>query len=201
VTGASPAAPGERPDAAGFVRPGRASDAPGLARIQVVSWQAAFDQLVPAQVLRELSSDAQVSRFAGSWQDAIVDPPTSRHKVLVAYAAGAAGEPVGFASVGPATDEDRWPGTDGQLYEFHLLPGQAGTGHDGRLLHAVADTLSQDGFHAAYTWVLAADSARLEFLKAAGWAPDGSSASLDMSVAKVPVVRLHTRLSPGAEAL
>lgn len=195
MTGVSATAPGEGPGAAGFVRAGRASDAPVLARIQVASWRAAFDRLVPGQVLQELSSDAQVSRFADSWRDAIVNPPTSRHKVLVAYAAGAAGEPVGFASVGPATDEDRWPGTDGQLYEFHLMPGRAGTGHDGRLLHAVADTLSQDGFHAAYTWALAADSARLEFLGAAGWAPDGSSASLDMSVAKVPVVRLHTRLA------
>jgi GNAT superfamily N-acetyltransferase len=200
VTGVTGTAPGEEPGAAGFVRPGRASDAPGLARIQVASWRAAFDRLVPAQVLQELSGDAQVSRFTGSWQDAIVNPPTSRHKVLVAYAAGAASEPVGFASVGPATDEDRWPGTDGQLYELHLLPGQAGTGHGGRLLHAVADTLSQDGFHAAYTWVLAADSARVEFLTAAGWAPDGSSANLDMSVAKVPVVRLHTRLAPGTES-
>jgi GNAT superfamily N-acetyltransferase len=178
------------------VRDGRASDAPGLARIQVVSWRDAFDGLVPAQVLRELSSDARVSAFTGSWRDAIANPPTSRHKVLVAYAAGAPGEPVGFASAGPATDEDRWPGTDGQLYEFHLLPGHAGAGHGGRLLHAVADTLSRDGCHAAYTWVLAADSAQLDFLKAAGWAPDGSSANLDMGVTKVPVVRLHTRLAP-----
>jgi len=29
------------------------------------------------------------------------------------------------------------------------------------------------------------------------WAPDGSRASLDMGV-KVPVVRLHTRLSPAS---
>jgi GNAT superfamily N-acetyltransferase len=181
------------------VRDGRASDAPGLARIQVVSWRDAFDGLVPAQVLQELSSDAQVSQFTGSWRDAIASPPTSRHKVLVAYAAGAPGEPVGFASAGPATDEDRWPGTDGQLYEFHLLPEHAGTGHGGRLLHAVADTLSQDGFHAAYTWVLAADSAQLDFLKAAGWAPDGSSANLDMGAAKVPVVRLHTSLAPAGQ--
>ena len=50
------------------------------------------------------------------------------------------------------------------------------------------------GFSTGYTWALAGDEARIGFLEAAGWAPDGSRASLDMGV-KVPVVRLHTRQS------
>ena len=59
----------------------------------------------------------------------------------------------------------------------------------------MADTFAEDGFSTGYTWALAGDAARIGFLEAAGWAPDGSRASLDMGV-KVPVVRLHTRLSP-----
>jgi hypothetical protein len=59
----------------------------------------------------------------------------------------------------------------------------------------VADSFAEDGFRTGYTWVLAGDEARIGFLEAAGWAQDGSRASLDMGV-KVPVVRLHTRLSP-----
>jgi hypothetical protein len=46
--------------------------------------------------------------------------------------------------------------------------------------------------------VLAADADRLDFLTAAGWAPDGSKGNLDMGV-KVPVVRLHTLLAGGNE--
>ena len=76
-----------------------------------------------------------------------------------------------------------------------ILAPQATAGHDGRLLNAVADTFAEDGFSTGYTWALAGDEARIGFLEAAGWAPDGSRASLDMGV-KVPVVRLHTRLSP-----
>jgi hypothetical protein len=74
------------------------------------------------------------------------------------------------------------------------VPAVAGEGHDERLLNAVADTFAEDGFSTGYTWALSGDEARVGFLEAAGWAPDGSQSNLDMGV-KVPVVRLHTRLS------
>ena len=77
------------------------------------------------------------------------------------------------------------------------MPAAAADGHDERLLNAAADTLAEDGFSTAYTWALAGDEARVGFLEAAGWAPDGTRSNLDMGV-KVPVVRLHTRLSPKA---
>lgn len=188
MTAASPAG------APGFVRAARASDAEPIATIQVASWQAHLGGLVPAEVLAALSDEAALAQWRDRWLEAITKPPTSRHKVLVAYPAGSPASAAGFASMGPATDTDRWPGTDGELYELHVLPEAAGTGHAARLLHAVAGTLSEDGFHAAYTWALADDSARLEFLQTAGWAPDGATARLDMG-AKVPVLRLQTLLS------
>lgn len=179
---------------AGFVRAARASDAAGLAHAQVASWQTSLAGLVPGEVLAELTSAEAERQWADRWLEAITSPPTSKHRVHVAVSPDVAGC-AGFASAGPATDPDLWPGTDGELFELHVLPEQAGLGHDGRLLHAVADTLAEDGFHTACTWALAADEARLEFLRSAGWAPDGSHSNLDMGV-KVPVVRLQTRLSP-----
>ena len=185
---------------AGFVRAARASDAPELARVQVASWRASLAGLVPDAVVGELTSESAQRQWADRWLEAITNPPTSRHRIHVAYVPGGpngtAGSngTAGFASAGPATDPDLWPGTDGELYELHVLPGQDGAGHDERLLHAVADTLAEDGFRTACTWALSGDDARLSFLEAAGWAPDGSHSNLDMGV-KVPVVRLHTRLS------
>ena len=201
----------------GFVRAARASDAPGLARIQAESWRASLAGLVPDDVLAELSSGEATAQFTERWRDAITNPPSSKHRVHIAVdpassgvagdVAGAGGSavdlsagtvglpPVGFASAGPATDEDKWPGTDAELYELHVLPSAAAeAGHEARLLHAVADTLAEDGFRTACTWALSGDSARLEFLESAGWAPDGVHSNLDMGE-KVPVVRLHTRLS------
>jgi ribosomal protein S18 acetylase RimI-like enzyme len=177
----------------GFVRGARASDAEGLARVQVASWQAAFAALVPEAVIAELTSDEAVGQFAERWRDAIGAPPTSKHRVHVAVEKPGEPEILGFAAAGPATDEDLWPGTDGELYELHVLPSLAADGHDGRLLNAVADTFAEDGFTTGYTWALSGDEARIGFLEAAGWAPDGSRSNLDMGV-KVPVLRLHTRV-------
>lgn len=180
---------------AGFVRAARASDAPGLARIQVESWQATLRGLVPDEVLSELSSTQVREQFTEQWRKAITSPPSSRHRVHVATGPVPGSDAVGFASAGPATDEDKWPGTDAELYELHIVSGaDDDPGHGARLLHAVADTLAEDGFHTACTWALSDDAPRLEFLEAAGWAPDGVRSNLDMGV-KVPVVRLHTRLS------
>jgi ribosomal protein S18 acetylase RimI-like enzyme len=181
---------------AGFVRAARGSDAEDLARVQVASWRATLSGLVPDAVLAELTSADAERQWADRWLEAITKPPTSRHRIHVAVGPDRAGC-AGFASAGPATDPDLWPATEGELYELHVLPEQARLGHDERLLHAVADTLAEDGFRTACTWALAGDDARLSFLEAAGWAPDGSHSNLDMGV-KVPVVRLHTRLSPAA---
>src|SRR6201996_3418435 len=152
----------------GFVRAARASDAGGLAIAQVESWRAGFARLVPDAVISELTSEAAVAQWASRWQEAIDAPPTSRHRVHVAVAKPGDPEILGFAAAGPATDEDLWPGTDGELYELHVLPSAAGAGHDGRLLHAVADTFAEDGFAVGYTWALAGDEGRIGFLEAAG---------------------------------
>jgi len=188
-----PASPAPPTPAAGFVRAARACDAADLAHIQVASWRAGLSGMVPDEVLAEMTSEAAQERWRRRWRDAITKPPTSRHRVLVAVG----DEPAGFASVGPATDEDLWPGTDGELYELRVLPALTGRGHGGRLLHAVADTLAEDGFHTACTWLLEADGTRRAFLGSAGWAPDGGRGNLDMGV-RVPVLRLHTMIATPA---
>jgi hypothetical protein len=184
----------------GFVRAARASDAAGLARVQAASWSATLAELVPDEVLAELTSYAALDQFTERWLEAIVNPPTSKHRVHVAITEPGSTVVAGFAAAGPATDEDLWAGTDAELYELHVSPELVSAedepaGHDGRLLHAVADAFAEDGFRTAYTWTLSGDEARIAFLTSAGWAPDGSTSNLDMGV-KVPVIRLHTQLSP-----
>ncbi len=213
--GGAPGRTAGRADGSGFVREARASDAAELARIQIASWRASLAGLVPGGVLDELSSDEARERFTRRWLEAITNPPTSRHRVHVATGPVPGSRPVGFAAAGPATDEDKWPATDAELYELHVLaepeppPGPEGPGrrpglplppggaHGARLLHAVAATLAGDGFRTACAWALSGDTSRLEFLESAGWARDGAHGNLDMGV-KVPVVRLHTLLSPGS---
>jgi len=178
----------------GFVRTARASDAESLARVQVASWRRGFAGIVPDGVLAELTSDEALSVWRDRWAEAITNPPTSRHHVLAAVEDGPTREVVGFVSAGPATDADRWPGTDGELYELRVEPERISRGHGGRLLHAAADTLTQDGFHTMYAWAVEADTALRGFLESSGWAADGARGELDVGVS-VPVLRLHTTIS------
>ena len=195
---------------AGFVRPARAGDADELTRVQVASWQCDLATAVPAELLAELTGAEAADVFTGRWREAITSPPTSRHRVLVAVVDTPAAETgeapsgpvlprpvrevVGLVSAGPATDADRWPATDGEIYEFRIRPDRTGQGHGSRLLQAAADTLAGDGFHTASTWILESDTAVRTFLESSGWAADGARGELEVGAA-VPVIRLHTRLS------
>ena len=184
-------------EAAGFVRAARAGDADHLARVQVASWRSCFAGIVPSELLAELTGEEASAMWRDRWREAVTSPPTSRHRVLAAVSeAGdlAGREVVGFVSAGPATDADRWPGTDAEIYEFRVSPDRTRQGHGGRLLHAAADTLVSDGFRTVSTWVLEADSVMRSFLESAGWAADGARGELDVGVS-VPVVRLHTTIS------
>jgi GNAT superfamily N-acetyltransferase len=197
VSPASPPSSG----AGGFARPARASDVDDLTRVQVASWACTLAGVVPAATLAELTGDEASALWRERWREAISSPPTSRHRVLVAVADSAAPgsglaarEVVGLVSAGPATDTDRWPGTDAEIYEFRVQPDRIAQGHGSRLMQAAADTLVADGFHTVSTWVLEADTDVRRFLESSGWAADGARGELEVGVS-VPVVRLHTRLS------
>ncbi len=176
------------------MRPARAGDATSLARVQVASWRRDLARIVPAALLAELTSDEAEGVWRDRWREAITNPPTSRHHVLAAVTESPPREVVGFISAGPATDADRWPGTDGEVYELRVLPERTGCGHGSRLLHAAADTLAGDGFHTLYTWALEPDTALRRFLESSGWAADGARGELDVGTS-VPVMRLHTTIS------
>jgi ribosomal protein S18 acetylase RimI-like enzyme len=177
----------------GFVRDARSADAAVLAQVQKASWQRTYDGVFTADQIAALADPELTAAWAERWLEAITNPPTSRHRVLVAVTDGPR-DVVGFASAGPAIDEDQWPRTDASLYELRVLPDQTRQGHGGRLLHAVAATLADDGFRTVTTWVSSADEALQRFLESSGWAPDGVRADLDVGVT-VPAVRLHTRIA------
>ena len=180
-----------------FVRDARPPDAGAIARIQVARWRTSYAGLVPADVLAELTSAEAEQRWREHWAGSLAGPPSSRHRVLVAVGAGDGGTRLmaGFASFGPATDPDRWPATDGELYELCVAQDQAGRGHGSRLLNAAATTMAEDGFGTVSAWVLEQDASAWQFLESAGWAPDGARRELDMGTA-IPAIRLHAALGP-----
>lgn len=158
------------PSAAVSVRPAVAADAPAIGAVQARAWRQAYRELLPGPVLAELTAD----RFADAWRPAITDPPSPRHRVLVACSGDFV---VGFAAVAPRADRDAAPG-DGELVELLVDPAHQGGGHGSRLLAAATDTLRETGALTVAVWTPVADEARLAFLGAAGLQPDGARRTL-----------------------
>lgn len=181
----------------GFVRPGRAADVDAIAEIQSRTWQAAYASVLPRAALNEATGSEAKQQWRAGWNDAVTNPPSKRHAVLVATGAadGAPDDTVtGFAAVGPAEDADCLPATDGELLTLLVDPEYGRQGHGSRLLAAVADHLRAHGFVTAVSWVFADDAVTRRFLLSAGWDFDGAHRDLDMGE-PVRQLRMHTSLT------
>lgn len=172
------------------VRPARPEDAEELGRIHVLTWRTAYASILPAAVLDSLAEPD----VAATWREAIVAPPTPRHRVLVAQEQEWR---VGFAAVGPADDleaEDPEPETTVALGPILVEPRWGRRGHGSRLLAAAVDHARGDGMTRAIAWIPEDDTASREFLLSAGWAPDGLARALDTGAGELREIRLHVLL-------
>lgn len=195
--------------ALGYVRPALVEDAADIARIQVATWRYAYRRMLPRNVLDALDEDW----MTGRWRAAIGEPPTPRHRVLVAVEQAATDYLVGFAAAGPADEEARTPEEPADALDERVAavtdllvePRWGRRGHGSRLLSALVDLWRTDGFRTAVAWAYRDDAASLKFLASAGWAPDGAARALDVDDMLVPQLRLHVDLTaeaadPGAPA-
>jgi GNAT superfamily N-acetyltransferase len=196
--------------ALGFVRPARLDDVDEITRVQLTTWRVAYRRLLPRHVLDELDED-WVSR---QWRDAIANPPSPRHRVLVAVEQTESPAPrtasayvVGFAASGPLDDAALAPEEDhtslgntmAAVTDLLVEPRWGRRGHGSRLLAACVDLWRTDGFTTAVAWTFVDDRATRRFLASSGWALDGASRCLDIDDLLVPQVRWHVALEVGPE--
>ncbi|MEV3927636.1 GNAT family N-acetyltransferase [Actinomadura coerulea] len=173
------------------VRPARRADAAAVAGIQVRAWRHGYRDLLPADVLSQVTSDAAVERWRDRWAEAATAPPSPRHRLLVAVASDLV---VGFAAHAPAEDADLDPAGAAEMITLLVDPLHTRAGHGSRLLAATVDLLREDGFTTLVSWVFEGDEVTRTFLGSAGWAPDGTARTLDMGE-PVRQIRLHTDIS------
>jgi GNAT superfamily N-acetyltransferase len=162
------------------VRAARPEDAERIARVQLATWRTAYASFLPEDALAVPEEQA-----AALWLRAIEVPPSEQHRVLVAMDAA---DLVGFASSGPAEDDD----TEGvEMGSLLVEPRWGRRGHGSRLLAATVDHWRGDGAGTAVTWVWERDVASRGFLTGAGWEPDGTARGLDIGPRIERQVRLH----------
>jgi GNAT superfamily N-acetyltransferase len=127
------------------------SDAGGIARVHVLSWQGAYRGILPDGFLASLSVD----RRRQTWADQLSNP-SARSATLVAT------EPpdiiVGFASAGPAREAGI--GFLGELYAVYLLAAFQRRGLGRALFRGAADLLLAQGLPSMMLWVLKANPTR-----------------------------------------
>ncbi|NLE98917.1 MAG: GNAT family N-acetyltransferase [Propionibacterium sp.] len=165
------------------VRLAMPAEAVDIARIQRRAWSE--DPALKVMLSRVPADEA--SRI---WHEAITRPPMAKMRILVAL--GEAGI-VGFAVTVPSDDPDATPVT-GELAEFVVDVKNRESGHGSRLVNAAVDTLRQDGFQVATTWLpTTADDLR-EFFVSGGWAADGAhrESTTDDGAHHLKLLRLHT---------
>lgn len=173
------------------IRAAVAIDSHAIASIHVRSWQDAYRGQVPDHILDSLSVEDWEQRWRGRFAD-------SDRGVRV-WLAERGGRAVGFASTGPARDENAATNS-GEVYAIYVHPEVIATGV-GRLLldHAVADLRSR-GFHAATLWVLETNTRARRFYEIAGWSDDGATRREDMQGVELREVRYHSSLARPARA-
>lgn len=176
------------------VRLARPADVSEIARIQVDTWRTAYTSILPGTVLESLSpQEAEPAWFA-----AVEASPSPRHHVLVAQEHD---QVVGFAAVAPADDleeHDPEPDATAQLGPLLVEPRWGRRGHGSRLLAAAVDHARGDGMRRAIAWIPTGDSASLDFLRSAGWEPDGYARGLDTGAGEIRELRLHVLLEEQA---
>lgn len=174
------------PDAG--VRRARPADAAAVGAVHAASWAVDYTALLPAR-----AASVDPASLAASWSSAITAAPSPQHRVMVATAGPAV---VGFVAFGPSADGDAEPGADAEIVALLVDPSAQRSGHGSRLLNASVDLLRENGFSRVHIWVPEPDAARLTFVRAAGFAPDGAGRVLDAAGDGTTTVR-EVRLSAG----
>lgn len=149
------------------VRPAVPDDAAVIAGLQLRAWRSDHADVLGPDVLELIDAGAVRAR----WAEAIGQPPSAAHRVLVALDGARV---VGVATTVPVADD----AVGVEITTLEVDPDHQRTGHGSRLLTACVDLGRTDGATEVRTWVLDGDPAREQFLAGAGLGPDGTARRL-----------------------
>lgn len=164
------------------VRAATPRDADAIGGVQVASWRAAYDGLLPPEAIAAFDVEARRQW----WREGLARTPRPGSATFVAVAGD---EVVGFAAVGAAPSED---GT-GELYAIYVDPASWGTGAGRALIERAHVSLRESGFERALLWVLEGNERAQRFYRAAGWEHDGHTEEVFQTMWGVRVVELRFR--------
>jgi ribosomal protein S18 acetylase RimI-like enzyme len=146
------------------IRPAAESDALGIARVHVYTWQAAYRGIVSDAYLESLS----VSHRESVWRESIV------RRTPELWVADSGSEIVGWAAFGPSRDLDAARNV-GELEAIYVMPPFWGQRLGWNLWQTARRRLVRRGFLSASLWVLKDNLRAIQFYRAAGFEEDIAS--------------------------
>lgn len=171
--------------ASALIRRALPADARRIAEVHVLSWQAAYRGLLPADFLASLS----IERREEQWRQSLADPAAG---LLVCEREGGL---VGFASFGSCRDADSRPGITGEIHAIYLLEPCWGIGLGKALLDEMLGGLRARGFEEVVLWVLRENRRAIDFYRRQGFAFDGSGRTLSTRAGvRMSAVRYRRRI-------
>ncbi|MEV7375640.1 GNAT family N-acetyltransferase [Streptomyces sp. NPDC090301] len=149
------------------IREALSEDAAGIAAVHVLSWRAAYRDLLAGPFLDALD----VEERTATWRARLSAP--ERSTVLVET--GPDGRVRAFSCFRAWPDEEFDRRTTAELAALYALPEVWGTGVGRALLAASTEALAARGFRTAALWVFAGNARGRRFYEAAGWRADGEA--------------------------
>ncbi len=127
------------------IRPAVVTDAEGIARVHVDTWQATYPGIMPAELIASMTYEKREKRT----RERLADPENKSFEIVAVEN----GKVVAFAS-GGAVRKDQGMDYGGELYAVYVHPDHQRKGLGRKLTRAVAKELRERGYTAMMLWVL-----------------------------------------------
>lgn len=129
-----------------IVRDANQDDIPAIARVHVDTWRSAYQRILPAEYLANLSYEARARGWSQILQCA------EKEGTVICVAENASHQVIGFACGGPERTGDRI--YKGELMAIYILEPYHHQGIGRKLVRAIAERLGQANIHSMLVWVL-----------------------------------------------
>ncbi|WP_341734630.1 GNAT family N-acetyltransferase [Microcoleus sp. EPA2] len=134
-----------------IVRQAELADAPAIAQVNVDTWRTAYQKILPADYLAQLSYENRES----NWRDILVN--AEKNKYFVYVAENELGQIVGFAAGG--YERTHKYVYQGELFAIYILQAYQHQGIGRKLVGTIASQLSKLNLNSMLVWVLGDNSA------------------------------------------
>lgn len=147
------------------IRPALVSDAGGIAKVHVYTWQSAYLGLIPDSFLQALS----VVQRTSSWRKNLETPLPKTHT----FVAEINGEIAGFIGVG--ADRESELSNQGEVFAIYVSPDIQARGIGSALMRVGLQDLRVQEFPSAILWVLDENINTRAWYESRGWKSTGRS--------------------------